>query len=138
VPVIRCAGMGASATTHPGRTRTAGKALTVALVAGFMTLLAVNIVDVALPPIRAGLNPSAGGPASGCCPHTLTVALLPMPAGGPCGGVVSSAPLFVKVDGVGMRGRSVRWFLWGCGQLRAAARQGSRVGTPGRSVRWFL
>ena len=45
------------------------KALIVALLAGSTTPLAVSIIDVALPPVRADLNPCAGVPQR-CRPHT--------------------------------------------------------------------
>src|SRR4029453_11564226 len=57
------------------------KALTVALVAGFMTLLDVSIVNVALPSIRADLDLSAGGLQWVVSGYPLTFGLLLVPAG---------------------------------------------------------
>ena len=57
------------------------KALTVALVAGFMTLLDVSIVNVALPSIRADLHLSAGGLQWVLSGYALTFGLLLVPAG---------------------------------------------------------
>ena len=57
------------------------KALTVALVAGFMTLLDVSIVNVALPSIRADLDLSAGGLQWVLSGYALTFGLLLVPAG---------------------------------------------------------
>ena len=57
------------------------KAMTVALVAGFMTLLDVSIVNVALPSIRADLDLSAGGLQWVLSGYALTFGLLLVPAG---------------------------------------------------------
>ncbi|MEV4639990.1 MFS transporter [Actinoplanes sp. NPDC049548] len=57
------------------------KALTVALVAGFMTLLDVSIVNVALPSIRADLDLSSGGLQWVLSGYALTFGLLLVPAG---------------------------------------------------------
>lgn len=57
------------------------KALTVALVAGFMTLLDVSIVNVALPSIRDDLGLSAGGLQWVLSGYALTFGLLLVPAG---------------------------------------------------------
>ena len=46
------------------------QALTVTLVAGFMSLLDVSIVSVALPSIQRGLGTDAGGRAVGGRPAT--------------------------------------------------------------------
>ncbi|MEV4705079.1 MFS transporter [Actinoplanes sp. NPDC049316] len=55
--------------------------MTVALVAGFMTLLDVSIVNVALPSIRADLGLSAGGLQWVLSGYALTFGLLLVPAG---------------------------------------------------------
>lgn len=57
------------------------KALTVALIAGFMTLLDVSIVNVALPSIRADLDLSPGGVQWVLSGYALTFGLLLVPAG---------------------------------------------------------
>ncbi|MFI7601956.1 MFS transporter [Actinoplanes sp. NPDC049681] len=57
------------------------KALTVALVAGFMTLLDVSIVNVALPSIRADLDLSPGGLQWVLSGYALTFGLLLVPSG---------------------------------------------------------
>ncbi len=55
--------------------------MSVALVAGFMTLLDVSIVNVALPSIRADLHLSAGGLQWVLSGYALTFGLLLVPAG---------------------------------------------------------
>src|SRR4029453_5628423 len=57
------------------------KAMTVALVAGFMTLLDVSIVNVALPAIRADLDLSPGALQWVLSGYALTFGLLLVPAG---------------------------------------------------------
>jgi EmrB/QacA subfamily drug resistance transporter len=57
------------------------KAISVALVAGFMTLLDVSIVNVALPSIRADLHLSSGGLQWVLSGYALTFGLLLVPAG---------------------------------------------------------
>ncbi|MEV7625972.1 MFS transporter [Actinoplanes sp. NPDC089786] len=57
------------------------KAMSVALVAGFMTLLDVSIVNVALPSIRADLDLSAGDLQWVLSGYALTFGLLLVPAG---------------------------------------------------------
>ncbi len=57
------------------------KAMSVALVAGFMTLLDVSIVNVALPSIRADLDLSPGGLQWVLSGYALTFGLLLVPAG---------------------------------------------------------
>ncbi|WP_203835513.1 MFS transporter [Winogradskya humida] len=57
------------------------KAMTVALVAGFMTLLDVSIVNVALPSIRDDLGLSSGGLQWVLSGYALTFGLLLVPAG---------------------------------------------------------
>ncbi|AGZ43164.1 major facilitator superfamily transporter [Actinoplanes friuliensis DSM 7358] len=57
------------------------KAMSVALVAGFMTLLDVSIVNVALPAIRADLDLSPGGLQWVLSGYALTFGLLLVPAG---------------------------------------------------------
>ena len=57
------------------------KAMSVALVAGFMTLLDVSIVNVALPSIRADLDLSSGGLQWVLSGYALTFGLLLVPAG---------------------------------------------------------
>jgi EmrB/QacA subfamily drug resistance transporter len=57
------------------------KAMSVALVAGFMTLLDVSIVNVALPSIRADLGLSSGGLQWVLSGYALTFGLLLVPAG---------------------------------------------------------
>jgi EmrB/QacA subfamily drug resistance transporter len=57
------------------------KAMSVALVAGFMTLLDVSIVNVALPSIRADLDLSSGGLQWILSGYALTFGLLLVPAG---------------------------------------------------------
>lgn len=61
----RGSGQDAAAVPDPRR----WKALAVCLVAGFMTLLDVSIVNVALPSIREGLH-TPSPTSSGCCPAT--------------------------------------------------------------------
>lgn len=53
----------------PGPDPRRWKALAVCLVAGFMTLLDVSIVNVALPSIREGLN-TPSPTSNGCSPAT--------------------------------------------------------------------
>jgi MFS family permease len=55
--------------------------MSVALVAGFMTLLDVSIVNVALPSIRAGLDLSSGELQWVLSGYALTFGLLLVPAG---------------------------------------------------------
>ena len=55
--------------------------MSVALVAGFMTLLDVSIVNVALPSIRADLDLSPGGLQWVLSGYALTFGLLLVPAG---------------------------------------------------------
>ncbi|MDG6103641.1 MFS transporter [Dactylosporangium aurantiacum] len=68
-------------TTPPERHRMRGRALGVALVAAFMTLLDVSIVNVAIPSMQAGLRIGASGLQWVLSGYALTFGLLLVPAG---------------------------------------------------------
>jgi EmrB/QacA subfamily drug resistance transporter len=66
---------------HPADDRTRWRALTVGLVAAFMTLLDVSIVNVALPSIQAGLGLDPAGLQWVLSGYALAFGLLLVPAG---------------------------------------------------------
>ena len=75
------AGGNCRAVTNPQPTTNRWRAMSVALVAGFMTLLDVSIVNVALPSIRDDLHLSAGELQWVLAGYALTFGLLLVPAG---------------------------------------------------------